>query len=73
MFNTIHSENLTRTEAKEKALAGLKISHRYFSDNEFVQGKNGKLIDENGYILDWFEFWQIRSTPQFAVDWFQVE
>lgn len=39
---------------------GAKISHRYFSKNEYIYlGNDGNVYDENGYL---FEDWKSRQN-----------
>jgi hypothetical protein len=60
---------MTQQEAKIAANKGEKITHDYFSGNEFVTVKDGKLIDENDYHLNWDEFWRLRSGPNWQKGW----
>ena len=39
---------MKHAESKEAMKQGHKISHRYFSDNEFYELKDGKIISEDG-------------------------
>ena len=39
----------------------VKISHLYFSNNEFIEKKDNDVKTEDGYHIDRFsEFWDIR-------------
>lgn len=61
---------MTRSEAITYAIStGKPITHKYFSDNEYVKYVNYELIDENGYYLDHAEFWQIRQGGEWEDGW----
>lgn len=60
---------MTQDEAKQAARKGQKITHTYFSSNEFVTVEKGILKDENDYHLNWDEFWEIRSGASWQRDW----
>lgn len=49
--------------------AGERVRHRYFSDEEWIEFTDGKLYDENGYELDWDEFWSLRNSEAFEDGW----
>lgn len=50
---------------KQEAIAamqeGKKVTHLYFSDDEFVTMNGDVLIDEMGYAFDPKEFWRFRT------------
>lgn len=61
---------MTKEEAQQAVRDGKKVSHRRFTHEEFIYMEDGKLKDENGFILDWFQFWGSReSTTIFQNDW----
>jgi len=60
---------MTRKEAQEAALRGEKITHRFFSIEEYITMKDGKFLDENEYVLDWDDFWVIRDSQRWQTDW----
>ncbi len=64
---------LTKSEAKEELNNGEKISHLYFTDDEWIVKKDGKIVDEKGYFLDEFEFWFYRTHPNFDTNWFIIK
>jgi hypothetical protein len=44
---------------------GAKITHRYFSEWEYIQKHSEKeLIFEDGRIVDFWEFFTVRTGPQ---------
>jgi hypothetical protein len=40
---------MNRIEALESVVSGKKIFHKYFSDYEYLEFKDGKLLTEDGY------------------------
>lgn len=40
---------MTRTEAMNAMMAGKKITHKYFTSNEYFYVKNHKIMSEDGY------------------------
>lgn len=59
---------MTKKEAMQALVRGDKVSHDYFSDNEFVfMDENGKIKDEGGYIHD--KFWFLRQNDSWATGW----
>ncbi len=53
---------MTKYEAIQALRKGEKITHRYFSSDEFIYMKDGTLRDENDYNMS--EFWQLRSATE---------
>jgi len=47
---------MTRNQAQKALLKGKKITHRFFFSDEFIQIKNGVLVDEKGYHMRQFWF-----------------
>jgi hypothetical protein len=60
---------MTREEAQQAALYGEKITHEFFSKNEYVTVTGHTFFDENDYELDWDDFWNIRSSERWQNDW----
>lgn len=60
---------LSRQEAIDELYAGSKITHEYFTPEEFVELKDGHIIDENGIVLNGPEFWNYRQGPIFDTGW----
>jgi len=60
---------MTKNEAIDAMKKGEKVTHRHFSDNEFITMKDGVIVDENGYRLNADEFWAYRTNNAFAEDW----
>lgn len=52
---------LTWTEAKEAMKEGRRVEHRHFCGGEWLEMRNGVILDEHGYNMEtWFrgEAWQ---------------
>lgn len=61
--------NLTKKQALLFARAGFQISHRYFTDKEYLEYKDEVLVTEEGYkVTD--EFWGLKTGEQWNTDWF---
>jgi hypothetical protein len=58
---------------KERAILAMKlgerVTHTYFSRDEFIRMEDGKIVDENGYRFTASEFWQYRTAEIFATGW----
>lgn len=61
---------MTKQEAIAFAMStGKPITHRYFSDDEFVKYENGELIDELDTHLPEHEFWDARTGGVWEDGW----
>lgn len=60
---------MTKSEAIIAMKEGLKVTHRYFTDDEFITMKFNKIIDENNYSFCPEEFWMYRTNPWFDSGW----
>lgn len=49
---------MTRQEAISQMRNGVKVTHRYFSDNEWVTMQDGLIVTEEGYKVPPNEFWR---------------
>ena len=53
----------------------IKITHQYFSPDEYIYMKNGYIYDENDYQLtgnhfnDGIDFWTDRTGPEWEEGW----
>ncbi len=61
---------MTKLEAIEVMKQGIKVTHKYFTKEEWVTiGKNGKMILEDGVECSPHEFWQWRKDSYWGNDW----
>ncbi len=60
---------MTKAEAIQAMKSGEKVTHRFFSDSEFITMRGVMIIDENDYKLDPTEFWRYRKSEAFNTDW----
>lgn len=58
-----------KSEAISAMQTGQRITHRFFSDDEFITMKDGKVVDEKGYTFDPDEFWMERTGKDWETDW----
>lgn len=52
---------MTFEEAKKKMAEGYRMTHQYFTEEEFFENKDGIMVCENGYnMARWYrgEEWQ---------------
>lgn len=59
---------MTKQEAKIALAAGCILTHSYFTDDEFIYLKDGKIHDEKGYNID-SEFWALRWDEAWQTGW----
>ena len=45
-----------------------RITHRFFSDEEFITARNGDVFDENGDKI--IDFWDRRKDVQWQKGWY---
>lgn len=63
-------KTMTKAEAIEEMKKGNKVTHRHFTDDEWVtMGTNGKMVLEDGVELPPHEFWKWRTDESFNTDW----
>ena len=60
---------MNREQAKAKMKEGEKLTHYYFSPEEWVSYKDGKVLTEEDYLHDWDEFWSHREDEYFDDNW----
>lgn len=58
-----------KSEAIGHMQNGKKITHRLFSDEEYITMKDDQIVDENGYKFDPDEFWEERTGEHFQDGW----
>jgi len=54
---------MNKQEAKLAMQEGEKVTHRYFTPNEWMTMKYGMIALEDGVICPTEEFWQWRTDP----------
>lgn len=60
---------MTKTEAIQATKEGKKVTHRYFSNDEYLYRDNsGILRTEEGYPVK-PEFWSYRTDASWDSDW----
>ena len=60
---------MTKDEAIQAMKEGKKVTHRYFSSNEFITIDGVRYVDENGYKLLPYEFRIYRTETAWDNDW----
>ena len=60
---------MTRTEAIKAMREGKKVTHKYFSREEWATQSHGLILLEDGVKCSPSEFWTDRQSELFANDW----
>lgn len=60
---------MTKAEAIEAIRQGKKVTHSYFTNDEFITMKNGRIITEEGYSASPEEFWRYRTSESWNEHW----
>lgn len=60
---------MTKVEAIRLMEQGKKVTHRYFSPNEFATIKDGQIVTEEGYSVPMKEFWAYRNVDGWNDGW----
>jgi protein involved in sex pheromone biosynthesis len=60
---------LTKSEAIEALSQGKKVTHRYFTPDEFIYEEGNYYVDENGYRVKPELFWFDRRSEAFETGW----
>lgn len=61
---------MTKKEAIKLMKKGVKMTHKYFSDDEWIYiGNDGRYVLEDGVECDYDEFWHCRQDEQWNNDW----
>lgn len=61
--------NMSREEAKEAMKSGLKVTHIYFTPEEWATMENGLIVLEDGVRCSPSEFWRYRNESYFDYGW----
>ena len=60
---------MTQQEARQEIRRGNKVTHRFFSEDEYLTlNERGQEVTEEGYVLD-AHFWMMRLAPKWQTDW----
>lgn len=62
---------MNKEDAIKALRSGKKISHKYFSSDEYIEQKEGFYYDEKGYQIDIESFWYYRRNDGFE-DGFEI-
>lgn len=60
---------MTKQEAIIEMQRGEKLTHRYFSKDEWATLEGNHIITEDGVRITEKEFWLIRKSPAWEEDW----
>jgi hypothetical protein len=61
---------MKKLEAIEAMKSGKKVTHRYFTDGEWITMEgNLTVITEEGYAMSSVEFWKYRQGEAFETGW----
>lgn len=60
---------MTKLEAINAMKDGHKVTHRYFTPDEFIFMKGNRIHTEDGANVFEDEFWKYRQNEAFLFDW----
>jgi hypothetical protein len=60
---------MTKNEAIKEMEKGNKVTHQYFTPDEWATMENGEIVLEDGVRCSPYEFWRWRDTPSFDEGW----
>ncbi len=60
---------MTKMEAVVAMKNGEKVTHRYFSEDEYVTIKDGYYVFEDEVKCPPVEFWILRTGKEWLTDW----
>lgn len=60
---------MTKAEAIQAMENGKKVTHKYFSPEEWATMEMGLIVLEDGVKCEPDEFWKYRKDPMFDNDW----
>ena len=60
---------MNEQEMLEAVRAGQKVTHRWFSDDEWMTMENEMFVFEDGVRCSQEEFWKYREGLGFREDW----
>lgn len=61
---------MTKKEAIDAMQEGKKVRHHYFTHEEFITMKYGRIYDENGINFSPGEFWSFRNGKEYEDEWY---
>lgn len=62
--------SMSRSEAIQALSEGKKVTHRYFTDDEFIYQEGSYYVDKDGNKLEPELFWKDRENEGFETGWF---
>ncbi|MBK7362689.1 MAG: hypothetical protein IPJ01_10375 [Micavibrio sp.] len=60
---------MNKQQAIQAMLEGKKVTHLYFSNDEWVTMVNGQIVLEDGVKCSPLEFWRWRTDEMWETDW----
>jgi hypothetical protein len=60
---------MTKAEAIQAMIDGNKVTHKYFSDKEYIFIDGEIFVDECGCRIEPYEFWYFRIEEYWETDW----
>lgn len=68
-MNTAPTPSLSKQEAIKAMQEGKKVTHRYFTPEEYVYMKDGEMFFEDGVSCSSMEFWSLKTDTAWETDW----
>jgi hypothetical protein len=60
---------MTKQEAITAMREGKKVTHRYFTSDEWITLNGYMIVTEEGYSIPEHAFWKDRQSPSFEDGW----
>jgi len=60
---------MTKDEAIQAMREGKKVTHKYFTPDEWVTMEGDEILLEYGVRCDEYEFWKWRTSPIYETGW----
>jgi len=64
---------MTKDEAIKSMRAGNKVTHKYFTDGEWITIKDGSYLFEDGYLCQPEVFWHYKLNAAWEDGWSAIE
>lgn len=62
-------QTMTKDEAIAAMRKGKKVTHKYFSRDEWVSMDGSEIVTEEGYHVTMELFWDCRNQPYWNTGW----
>lgn len=64
---------MNKQEAISVMGLGIKVTHPHFTPDEYITMRDGYIIDEKQYQLNFNDFWKYRTHESWEQDWIEFQ